>query len=182
MPSKNLQFQFQITPTKARILLSYFKWDSEKLADDIFSGDEMAKKLTLDSWKFVPCDIRNSLDCEICFDTIVNSEDICKLPCNQRFCNSCLTSYVTTQIQDLGGLLHQSIKCPGSQCELDLEDSLVLKMLKSSSLSSKYQQIIAESFVKVSKLNYLLFLFLIVIGCLNILEQPIDKMVSKCRL
>lgn len=68
--------------------------------------------------------------------------------CNHRFCNTCLADYVTSQIQDFGGLL-QSIKCPGFKCAFDLEDALVLRMLANPLLASKYQQIIAKSFVQV---------------------------------
>jgi ariadne-1 len=101
--------------------------------------------MTQNSWKFSSCDVRNSLDCGICFES---QTKINKFPCNHRFCNDCLNQYVTIQVKEEGGLTGV-IKCPGEQCLYELEDESVISIIgQEVALKNKYLQLIANSFVQ----------------------------------
>lgn len=71
-------------------------------------------------------------------------------PCNHRFCNLCLVDYISTIIKDQGGTIVSAIKCPGHDCVFELEDATIMSVITDVSLQSRYQWIIANSFVKVS--------------------------------
>lgn len=139
---------FQLPTNKARSLLNDFKWDSEKLLESFYSGGHTSKKLKENAWKHVTCDVNKALDCEICFETVTDLLKIQILQCNHRFCDSCLSDYLSSKIRD-GGLITTALKCPGFQCFFELDDDLVLKMLNEPELKLRYQHVIANYFVMV---------------------------------
>lgn len=108
----------------------------------------MSENMEENASKRVACDASKTLDCEICFETVGDPQKIQILQCNHRFCEPCLSDYISSTIKD-GGLLSTALKCPGFQCFFELDDDLVLKMLNESELKLKYQHVIANCFVLV---------------------------------
>lgn len=138
---------------RARSLLSDYKWNSEKLLDVVFGGGDASRKMMEKEWTSAPVDITKPQEpgtCGICFDIITDPEKNLKLECNERFCVDCITNYLVTTITSSGGLISTAINCPGFKCLLELEDQFVFKMLEDSSLKSKYQQFIADTYVQVT--------------------------------
>lgn len=109
------------------------------------------------AWTVKCCDVRKSSDCEICFETFLNPNQIKRFPCNNRFCYECLLDYVSSTIKD-GGLLGTAIKCPGYNCSYELNDESVFQVLKDPKLKLKYLQIVANCFVQVKKSDLKLYL------------------------
>lgn len=112
-------------------------------------------QLMENSWKFVPADIKDSFTCGICYDDIPDPANIKIFPCNHRCCLECLSNYVTHTIKEEGGLLSNAIKCPGLQCSYEIDDEIVIANLKEPTLKTKYQQVIANSFVQVMKFIFI---------------------------
>ena len=69
------------------------------------------------------------------------------LECGHVFCKNCWTEYLTTKIMDEGA--SQSIECPGSACNILVDDQTVMNLVKEPKTKLKYQQLITNSFVQV---------------------------------
>lgn len=69
------------------------------------------------------------------------------LECGHFYCKSCWTEYLSTKIMDEGA--SQSIECPGSNCDILVDDQTVMNLVKDSRIKLKYQQLITNSFVQV---------------------------------
>ena len=69
------------------------------------------------------------------------------LECGHSYCTSCWTEYLSTKIMDEGA--SQMIECPGSNCDILVDDQTVMKLVKEAKVKLKYQQLITNSFVQV---------------------------------
>ena len=69
------------------------------------------------------------------------------LECGHNYCTSCWTEYLSTKIMDEGA--SQMIECPGSNCDILVDDQTVMKLVKEAKVKLKYQQLITNSFVQV---------------------------------
>ena len=69
------------------------------------------------------------------------------LECGHNYCISCWTEYLSTKIMDEGA--SQMIECPGSSCDILVDDQTVMKLVKEAKVKLKYQQLITNSFVQV---------------------------------
>ena len=69
------------------------------------------------------------------------------LECGHIYCKTCWTEYLSTKIMDEGA--SQSIECPGSSCDILVDDQTVMNLVKDSRIKLKYQQLITNSFVQV---------------------------------
>lgn len=132
------------------MLLNEYKWDRAKLLESILEDGKKINELMKNAWEYAPCDVRNSLECQVCICDIPR-ENMRRFDCNHRFCTDCLMGYFESAIKD-GGLLDTAIKCPGFKCKLDLEDDFVIKLLEDEKMKEKYLQIISNSFVQVTVL------------------------------
>jgi ariadne-1 len=70
--------------------------------------------------------------------------------CGHQFCKPCWTEYLTTKIKNDGQA--ESISCAGHNCDLLLEDKMILKLLHDPALKKKYHQLISNNFVMSSRL------------------------------
>jgi len=152
----------QIPVTTVRILLNHFNWDKEKLMERYYSDDQEAMfveakvvpphKKIIDpsastsrtrSAKMVTC------ECQICLLTLPKKE-MTGLECGDMYCKSCWKEYLTTKIMDEGA--SQMIECPGSTCDILVDDQTVMNLVFDSGIKRKYQQLITNSFVQCNRL------------------------------
>ena len=82
------------------------------------------------------------------------------LECGHSFCNPCWTKYLTFKILSEG--MSQNISCAAHNCDTLIDDTTVMKLVTDSTVRTKYQHLIANSFVKV----FLILLFKIKITLL----------------
>lgn len=71
------------------------------------------------------------------------------LECGHRFCNSCWTEYLTIKIMSEG--IGQTISCAAHNCDILIDDSTIMKLVPDPKVRTKYQHLITNSFVEVSK-------------------------------
>jgi len=62
-----------------------------------------------------------------------------------------LTTFLAFAITEEGGLSNGSIKCPGENCDYEIDDDDVLEALQDAKIKQKYQQMIANSFVDYNR-------------------------------
>jgi len=170
----------QIPATTVRILLNHFKWDKEKLMERYYSDDaekmfEEAKVVSPDRKITISTALSNTTstgkywlgrktsgsaastgshpteayDCEICFLSLPKSM-MTGLECGHLYCTSCWTEYLTMKIVDEGA--SQMIECPGSTCDILVDDETVMKLLRDPRIKLKYQHLITNSFVQCNRL------------------------------
>lgn len=73
------------------------------------------------------------------------------LECGHRFCVSCWAEYLTTKIMSEG--IGQTISCAAHNCEILIDDAVVMKLVPDTKVRVKYQHLITNSFVEVSHCN-----------------------------
>jgi len=157
---KEVNTVIQIPTTTVRILLNHFKWDKEKLMERYYSDDQEAMfgeaKVVPPHRKIAihpPTGSRSAkmatFECEICFLTLPKG-NMTGLECGHFFCKSCWTEYLNTKIMDEGA--SQMIECPGSKCDILVDDQTVMNLVKDPRIKLKYQQLITNSFVQCNRL------------------------------
>lgn len=72
------------------------------------------------------------------------------LECGHKFCTHCWGEYLTTKIMEEG--LGQSISCAAHGCDIIVDDVTVMKLVNDSRVRLKYQHLITNSFVEVSRI------------------------------
>lgn len=167
----------QIPTTITRILLTYFKWDKEKLMECYYGGDP--EKLFSDAHIIPPCSqplptssssssqsssasgsVKHqsktsstvqtpSAECKICF-LPCSSTAMTGLECGHEFCSSCWARYLTTKIMDEG--MGQTISCAALGCDILVDDESIVKLISDPKVKLKYQQLITNSFVECNRL------------------------------
>ncbi|XP_072038521.1 E3 ubiquitin-protein ligase arih1-like isoform X1 [Amphiura filiformis] len=157
----------EIPATVTRILLNHFKWDKEKLMERYYDGDQD----TLFSEAHVISPYRKSSSagggsrhsrqmstrssaaameyCDVCCRNVLTST-MTGLECGHRFCTDCWTGYLTTKIMEEG--MGQTIACAAHNCDILVDDSTVMKLVKDAKVKLKYQHLITNSFVECNRL------------------------------
>lgn len=156
---------FEIASATARILLTHFKWDKEKLLEKYYSSDQdtLFKEAHVinplksgpSAVKRVPSQTATSSRrsqqtcCEICISQFPQAS-LTGLECGHVFCYSCWTEYLTTKITAENTC--QNIFCPATECDILADENFVLSILKDSNIRSNYHKLIAHSFVHSNRL------------------------------
>lgn len=157
---KEVNSVIQIPTTTVRILLNHFKWDKEKLMERYYSDEQEAMfseaKVVSPNRKNLPgpklkskSSVPATCECEICFLTLPRVM-MTGLECGHLYCTSCWTEYLTTKIMDEGA--SQMIECPGSTCDILVDDQTVMKLVRDPKIKLKYQHLITNSFVQCNRL------------------------------
>ncbi|XP_074114620.1 E3 ubiquitin-protein ligase ARIH1-like [Cotesia typhae] len=151
---ESVQLILEIPSTTTRILLHHFRWDEEKLLEEYYSKDKAAifkaagivdpnvsktKKNPRDSTEF----------CQICLNPFLRSL-MTGLECGHRFCSDCWAEYLFANILSEEECL--SITCPAHKCNILVDDASAMALIKDFAVRSKYQCLIAHSFVECSRL------------------------------
>lgn len=155
---------FQLPRATARILLSHFKWDKEKLLERYYSGDQdrlfseahivspnrtngrptPSKRVNTRSSSALP-----EGNCDICL-SVTNISTFVGLECNHRFCHRCWKEYITTKVMDEH--VGEGISCPAHKCDILVDEAFVGQVVKDSKVKSQYNHLIANSFVENNRL------------------------------
>jgi ariadne-1 len=146
--------------TTVHILLNLFKWDKEKLMEQLYSDNDQealqeaqeALQEAQDTFQEaqVPAAVYSPMDeqeCGICADKKPVAL-MAGLECGHMYCNACWTDYLTTKIMDDGD--SQMIECPGS-CKAVVNDQMVMKLITASRVKQKYKHLITNSFVQYNR-------------------------------
>jgi len=156
---------FEIPSATARILLTHFKWDKEKLLERYYSGDQdklfkeahvvnplrSTSSTTVCKTKSTSSSSRrsNQSTCEICIRGFTN-ENLTGLECGHLFCQDCWEEYLKTKI--LAENTVQNIFCPATECDILVNENFVLAIMKDINIRSRYHKLIADSFVQSNRL------------------------------
>ncbi|XP_065060477.1 E3 ubiquitin-protein ligase arih1-like [Rhopilema esculentum] len=154
---------FQISPATARILLTHFKWDKEKLLERYYSGDQ--EKLFEEAHVINPLKLRGNstnkltvsgsgrlnskIDCDICLSPVLQNS-MAGLECGHMFCTLCWNEYLNTKILEEN--IGQHIFCPATNCSILVDENFVSSVLQDIRVKSKYLKLIADSFVQSHRL------------------------------
>ena len=138
-----------IPVTTARILLSHFKWDNEKLFEQFFDGSQ--EKLFEEPGVINP--FRNDvIDNRLSQVSLQKAKskaeeeecEICYIPCPAK------QTISETKIMEEG--LGETIACAAHNCRILVDDSRVMKLLKESKVKQRYVVLIINSFVERNRL------------------------------
>ncbi|XP_057308532.1 E3 ubiquitin-protein ligase arih1-like isoform X2 [Hydractinia symbiolongicarpus] len=152
---------FEIPCATARILLTHFKWDKEKLLERYYSSDQdtlFKEAHVISPHKNQQSSARTSrsgirihpkLECEICLCP-VPAKMLTGLECGHVFCQFCWNEYLMMKI--LSENTGQHIFCPASKCDILVDENFVLKVLQDANIRSRYHKLIADSFVQSNRL------------------------------
>ncbi|VDO97102.1 unnamed protein product [Soboliphyme baturini] len=158
----------QLPLTTARILLNHFKWDKEKLLEmyyDCSDQENIFREAHVIS-PFKKCPAASSSKSSSVMGTsrsITSLNEMCQicmhsydptlmigLECSHRFCMSCWITYLTTKIMDEG--MGQTISCAAYKCDILVDDSIIMKVLKERKVKMRYQHLITNNFVECNRL------------------------------
>lgn len=150
---------FQLPRPTARILLSHFKWDREKLLERFYSGDQdrlfkeahlISPSRNLTRQSSSGAGSRSSrrapseVICDICLTPIAASS-FTGIECGHQFCQRCWKEYLTTKIMDEH--VGESISCPAHSCDILVDEIFVGQVVKDQQVKVRYHRLIADSFV-----------------------------------
>ncbi|XP_046860422.1 E3 ubiquitin-protein ligase arih1-like isoform X2 [Xenia sp. Carnegie-2017] len=147
----------------ARILLSHFKWDKEKLLERFYCGDQETlfreahlvnpMSQTSASTAHKRSSRSNSVStgpiaCDICLEmsSLLSFEG---LECGHKFCLRCWKEYLTSKIMDEQ---KENIACPAVNCDILANETFVGRILSDQIVKRKYHHLIAKSFVVNNRL------------------------------
>jgi ariadne-1 len=161
--------------TTVRLLLHHFRWDKEKLMERFYDPDHQEelfrqahiinpfKKSSQIVHTSLPNYVQRStriqstsssstrttveLQCAICC-SMKPSNDVTGLECGHSFCIDCWRQYLRIKIMDEG--IGQTIPCP-AQCDILVDDKLVLTLIDDGHVRRKYQHLITNSFVECNR-------------------------------
>ncbi|XP_020898460.1 E3 ubiquitin-protein ligase arih1 [Exaiptasia diaphana] len=149
---------FQLPRATARILLSHFKWDREKLLERYYSGNQ--ESLFTEAHIVFPSKTSHSsrantrsqpseLLCEICL-SLIPASTFTGLECSHKFCPRCWKEYLTTKIIDEH--MGENISCPASKCDILVDEAFVGQIVRDPKVKTQYHHVIANSFVVNNRL------------------------------
>lgn len=169
---------FQIPSSTARILLTFFKWDKEKLLERYYSSDQetLFKEAHVIDPSRVPHVIRQednlsprksrrllrsssqtrSMDrpgsrteCGICLMQ-VPVETLTGLECGHLFCRMCWSHYLNMKVNCEN--TSENIFCPSMKCDILVNEDMALNVLDDAQIKSKYNKLLASSYVQSNSL------------------------------
>lgn len=167
--------QLPTTMTAIRELLTYYKWDEQRLIGEYFEYENDPAAFFQQAKVANPFNIpppaatNNSTDCEICCSgvspdvssdkkiplfcllktkhTFFPTQDLYSLECGHKYCKSCWEQYITTKIVDDG--LNQTIACLQPDCVFLVDDENIVTLINDPEVIVKYQQAMTNTFVQV---------------------------------
>jgi len=143
-----------IKPTQLRILLNKFNWDKELLLEKFYLGDTEQESLFKEAhivYKKEPPQNaveEDTAECEICMADYTTKLMI-GLDCGHKFCKSCWTNFLKGKIIDEGQ--SQTISCPSYECDILVDDELVMNLIQDKQVKERYQYLITDGFVQCSR-------------------------------
>lgn len=168
---KEVNSVVQLNSTITRLLLNHFGWDKERLYERIFDGRENlfkeAKIVYLAEHDMKNVDITNfresssgkvysnnndanesdgTKQCQICCSEVAY---LTGLGCGHLYCKDCWINYLTTKIMDDGQ--PGRIACAAHNCEVIMDDQLVLPLISDAKVRLRYQQLITNSYVECNQ-------------------------------
>ncbi|XP_054168715.1 E3 ubiquitin-protein ligase ARIH1-like [Oppia nitens] len=154
---ENIKHVIQLSSAIIRTLLKHFRWDSQKLLERIFDGNEeqlfkdvgivVNKDLSHESHnKRRRMDQKMRISCEICCD-LVSKNYLFGLNCGHDYCKECWRKYLTTKIMAEGDVT--AITCAETECKVIVDDEDVLQLISDDNLlKSKYQRLTINCYVE----------------------------------
>lgn len=146
-------------PTILRILLAHFKWDMERLLERYYEYDGNQQKFfdevhvvnpfTVKKMKSQGSDAKSQVFCEICCLPF-SYNFMTGLDCQHRFCKACWSEYLRTKIMDEGK--SQTISCPSYGCDIIVNDEVVMSLITTKKVRSKYHYLISNTYVECNSL------------------------------
>nr|XP_002129552.1 E3 ubiquitin-protein ligase arih1 [Ciona intestinalis] len=152
-----------IPPTTLRILLAHFNWDKELLLEKYYEYDGNQERIFKEAHVVSPFKMKRSnksrahssqshsldVSCEICCSSC-SSSFMTGLDCGHMFCKGCWSQYLRTKIMDEG--MSQTIPCPAFDCEIIVDDAIVMSLISDKKVRLKYQHLMTNSFVECNSL------------------------------
>lgn len=74
------------------------------------------------------------------------------LGCGHKYCKDCWCQYLEMKITVEGAA--ESIQCPTGKCSIIVDDNLIMQIITDENVRQKYQHLMTNSFVVVSKIFY----------------------------
>ncbi|KAL0487600.1 RBR-type E3 ubiquitin transferase, partial [Acrasis kona] len=136
-----------ISSSKAKVILIKFEWKPEMIRNLFIDHglDAVLKKVNItpnDPSDTTP--IQEEVECPLCMND-VKSEESSALPCSHRFCNDCWAQHAQLKVKDGQS---KNIRCMYHGCQELVDETIVLNVIKDSSLKALYEKCMAESFVE----------------------------------
>ncbi|KRY35967.1 protein ariadne-1 [Trichinella spiralis] len=153
----------QLPEVTIRMLLNHFHWDKEKLMERFYDSPDphklfeeagIADPRVTDTPKSdkpgtsVTTGSSDKLMCEICLHTFTYFGMI-GLQCKHFYCTRCWTQYLTSKIMDEG--VSQGIKCAGFPCNVLVDDSTIMKLVREERVRARYNYLIVKTFIECSR-------------------------------
>lgn len=150
-----------------RTLLRYFRWDSQKLLEELFdsnredlfkaagiayvddSNSESLNKAPKPESKrtksMKKANDKQAGFCGICFQDTHLSQ-MTGAGCGHSFCRDCWDGYLKTKIMEDGDVYR--IPCPSVHCSIVVDDDDVCALIKENKVKARYKKLITSSFVE----------------------------------
>ncbi|CAK8697362.1 E3 ubiquitin-protein ligase arih1-like [Clavelina lepadiformis] len=148
-----------IPSTTLRILLAHFNWDKELLLEKYYEYEGNQERIFAEAHVISPLKSKSlarrksgrSIEqaCEICCNNY-SSSFMTGLDCGHSFCKGCWSQYLCTKIIDEG--MSQTISCPEFECDIIVDDAVVMNLITDQKVCRKYQHLITNSFVMCNPL------------------------------
>ncbi|CAG2180924.1 unnamed protein product, partial [Oppiella nova] len=151
----------QLSSATIRTLLKHFKWDTQKLLERLFDGNQ--EQLFADigivsnrTERTTPNGNESKRRCYaksvcfICYSDDIKPHDLFGLDCDHLFCTHCWTQYLTTKIMSEGDVM--AITCPDTDCKVVVDEEQVLQLITDETVRAKYQRLNTDSYVSSNRL------------------------------
>lgn len=142
---------FEVPPATARQLLTYMKWNVDRLIDRYYGGE--AEQIFKDGGIADPNRVQKKKskskstieECSICMTEYPISEFI-SLPCDHLFCGDCWRQYLHVQIMSEGK--SRAISCMAKGCKMQVDEVTMQKLVSDTKILDRYAQLCAEAYVQ----------------------------------
>lgn len=120
----------------AKSFLDKFEWNMEKLVDRYYDAtdlNEFFASINIEDPISKPADpdADTSTECQICFASFEETAVI-TFYCGHRFCEDCCSRYFEAKVVNDGQ--GTNIKCPDSNCDVLIDDAIVIKLIPDQAL------------------------------------------------
>ncbi|KAH0539860.1 E3 ubiquitin-protein ligase ARIH1-like [Cotesia glomerata] len=142
----------QVPNTVTRILLHHFKWDEDQFLEKFYTGNRAV--LFKEARIVDPASIGNSNnklsvdsieDCDIWMNPL-SKDSMTELEYKHQFCGDFWNEYLSMKVMNEDECL--TIACPAHKCDILVDDTTSMTMIKDSKIKAKYQHLITQSFVE----------------------------------